>query len=121
MQIFLNSFFRFTATFVKRSRVVLEINYKWDQSIGSGEGVNPMASTLERLASALGTRLRGTGFERITYYDLVLGVIPAAFALAVLVGHALSLPVQNVVAAASLFAGLAVVDALFLNPPTTSG
>ncbi|MEF8773318.1 MAG: hypothetical protein V5A23_02650 [Halobacteriales archaeon] len=80
-----------------------------------------MASTLKQFAAALRTRLRGTGVERLTYYDLVLAVIPAAFAFAILVGHALPLPPQGAVAVASLIAGLAVVDALFLNPPTTPG
>ena len=52
-------------------------------------------------------------------YDLVLAVIPSVFIVAVLLGHLLSVSARVAVAGASLVAVLALVDALFINPPTS--
>ena len=53
----------------------------------------------------------------VTRYDLLLAVVPVAFALGVAASHLASLPPRAGLAGASLVAGVAVVDALFRNPP----
>lgn len=55
--------------------------------------------------------------RRVTRYDLVLTVIPVALALGALLGTSPAVPAPTAVAAASVIGGLAVIDALFLNPP----
>lgn len=50
-------------------------------------------------------------------HDLVLAAIPAAFAVAWIIGYAFSVPETTTVTAASVLSGLAVADALFRNPP----
>ena len=57
----------------------------------------------------------------VSRYDLLLGVIPAAFVVSVLVGHFMSVPIQVSVAVGSLVGAGVVVDGLFLNPPVSSG
>jgi hypothetical protein len=52
-----------------------------------------------------------------TRYDLLLAVVPAVFLVGVVASHLASLPPRAGLAGASLVAGLAVVDALFRNPP----
>ena len=54
----------------------------------------------------------------VSYYDLVLAVIPAVFAVSVLVGTLLAVEPHVAFAVGSALAGLALVDALFVNPPT---
>lgn len=57
--------------------------------------------------------------RRLSRYDLLLLVIPAAFLLA-LVGSTVSgLPLSALMAAASLVGALAVADGLFVNPPAS--
>lgn len=56
---------------------------------------------------------------QVSRYDLVLAVIPAVFVLAALAGTLLSLPPEAAVAAASLLGVVAMVDAMFLNPPVS--
>ena len=53
----------------------------------------------------------------VTRYDLVLAAIPSAFVAAVLAAHLLSVPVQTALTGASAVGALALIDALFLNPP----
>lgn len=53
----------------------------------------------------------------VSHYDLMLAVIPSVFLIAVLVGNLLSLPASVAVAGGSLVTSLALVDALFVNPP----
>lgn len=53
----------------------------------------------------------------VSRYDLVLAVIPAAFVLAATLRTAVSLSSTTAVAAAAGLSALAVIDALFLNPP----
>jgi hypothetical protein len=63
---------------------------------------------------------RGGLFERVSelsYYDLVLAVIPIAFLTSVLVGHLLPVSTRTALVAAAVVGGLAVADALFFNPP----
>lgn len=67
---------------------------------------------LERLA-ALGRSL--------SRYDLLLAVIPAAFACSLAAGQLLSVPSSNAMAAASVVGALVLADALFLNPPRLRG
>ncbi len=68
--------------------------------------------TLRRLADAI---------DRATRYDFVLAVIPVAF-LAATVLHRLSvLNSTTAILLGGLIGGLAVVDALFLNPPEAPG
>ena len=52
-----------------------------------------------------------------TRYDLLLAVVPAVFVLGVGASYLASLPPRTGLAGASLVALLAVVDALFRNPP----
>lgn len=54
-------------------------------------------------------------------YDLVLGLIPLAFVLAMTLGTALGLSVQVMLVAAALVGVVALVDALYLNPPIEHG
>lgn len=69
--------------------------------------------------SALGTLVGGAAgpVRRASRYDLVLAVIPAAFLAAAGLGTASSVSVQTAVGAAAAVSGLAVLDALFINPP----
>lgn len=60
-------------------------------------------------------RLHSAG--SVSRYDLVLAAIPSVFVVAVLVGNLFSVPASVAVAGASLAASLALVDALFVNPP----
>lgn len=55
--------------------------------------------------------------RRRTRYDLVLAVIPAALALGLLLGATTPVPSPVAVAAAAAVGVLAMVDALFINPP----
>lgn len=50
-------------------------------------------------------------------YDLVLAIIPAAFGAPGAAGAALPMDATKAVTAAAIVSVLAVVDALFLNPP----
>jgi hypothetical protein len=69
--------------------------------------------------SAFDHETLGALVDRVSYYDLVLAVIPLAFLASALVSEVLSLSGTTTIAAASVVAGLAVVDALFFNPPGT--
>ena len=62
-------------------------------------------------------RATTTLVPQATRYDLLLAVAPAVFVLGVAASHPASLPPRGGLAGASLVAGLAVVDALFRNPP----
>ncbi|MDT3436253.1 hypothetical protein [Haloarcula sp. 1CSR25-25] len=53
-----------------------------------------------------------------TRHDLVLAVIPAVFLLTLVAAVVLGLSLQMAVAGASLVGAVAVIDALFLHPPT---
>jgi len=59
-----------------------------------------------------------TAGRTVTRYDLVLLVIPAVFVLALAAAHVSPFRAQTLLAAASLVGGLAVVDGLFVNPPS---
>jgi hypothetical protein len=53
----------------------------------------------------------------VSRYDLVLAVIPAVFLAAGLLGELISLPPTLTALLAGALGSLAVVDALFINPP----
>lgn len=55
--------------------------------------------------------------SRVSRHDLVLAVIPATFVVAAILGAMLDVNYSTAVAAAAVVNGLAVLDALFLNPP----
>lgn len=57
----------------------------------------------------------------ITRYDLVLGIIPAAFGLAAVAGSALGLDAHEALLGAALVGVFVLVDALYLNPPANPG
>jgi len=57
-------------------------------------------------------------FDRLTRYDIVLAVVPLGFVLAALVGRILSLSASETLALGAAVGLVAVVDALFLSPPT---
>lgn len=66
----------------------------------------------------------GTVFDRLrrktppTRYDLVLALIPAVFALTLTTAAVVGLSLQTALTGASMVGVLAVLDALFINPPT---
>jgi len=53
----------------------------------------------------------------LSRYDIILVAIPSAFLAALLIGQVLSLPMQATVVVGAALGALAVVDALFVNPP----
>lgn len=54
----------------------------------------------------------------ISRYDLLLGLIPTAFAIAFLVGRILDLPFEATVLGGVAVASIALFDGLFFRPPT---
>lgn len=58
-----------------------------------------------------------TTIRRVSRYDFVLAIIPTAFLAAILAEQIAQLSAQTAVTVASLIGLVAVVDALFLNPP----
>lgn len=63
---------------------------------------------------------RGGLLDRVpglSYYDIVLAVVPVAFLVSVLVGRLLSISTRTALVIASVVGGLVVADALFFNPP----
>ncbi|QPV64261.1 hypothetical protein I7X12_06500 [Halosimplex litoreum] len=63
------------------------------------------------------TREHSAAGSRLSRYDLLLVVIPAAFLLALVGSLVSALPASVFVAGASVIGGLAVADGLFVNPP----
>ncbi|MBX0325735.1 hypothetical protein EGH21_22215 [Halomicroarcula sp. F13] len=61
---------------------------------------------------------RTTPIPSVSRYDFVLALIPTAFLLTVVVAGLADVAVPKALAAGSVVALTAVVDALFLNPPT---
>lgn len=59
--------------------------------------------------------------SNLTRYDLVLAVIPLAFLFGVVASNLGSVSLHGGMAIAAAVGGLAVVDALFVNPPSTGG
>lgn len=59
-----------------------------------------------------------TGQRTVSRYDLVLFVIPALFVLALAGAQVTGFRASTLLAAASLVGGIAVVDGLFVNPPS---
>jgi len=60
------------------------------------------------------------GFETIaslSRYDLVLAFIPVAFLMSVVLSFVLSVPFRTTLTGASAVGALALLDALFVNPP----
>lgn len=53
-----------------------------------------------------------------TRHDLVLAVIPAVFVITLVTAVVLGLSMQAAIAGASLVGTVAVIDALFIHPPT---
>lgn len=64
------------------------------------------------------TILRELVDVRLSRYDLLLWIIPAAFLLALVVSLVLSTPMERTFVAASVVGVLALFDGLFRNPPT---
>jgi multidrug efflux pump subunit AcrB len=60
-------------------------------------------------------------FDGVSRYDLILVVIPLAFVGALLATALFGVSLRVGIAAGSTVGALAVVDALFRNPPTNSG
>ncbi|AQL44422.1 hypothetical protein BV210_00885 [Halorientalis sp. IM1011] len=66
------------------------------------------------------TRSDRIGFETLdslSRYDLVLAFIPVVFLLSVVLGYLLSVPFRTTLTGASAVGALALLDALFVNPP----
>jgi len=68
-----------------------------------------------------GLRRLADAIDRATRYDFVLGIIPAAFLLAAMLHRLSILNSTTAILVGGLIGGLAVVDALFLNPPEAPG
>jgi hypothetical protein len=62
-------------------------------------------------------RLDSRTLPSLSRYDLVLALIPVAFLVSVVLGYLLSVPLRTTLTGASAVAALALLDALFLNPP----
>lgn len=71
-----------------------------------------------RRTDARPTERGTTGDRPVTRYDLLLFAIPVPFVLAVLVAQVAPFGVTQLLAVASLVGALAVVDGLFVNPPS---
>jgi hypothetical protein len=56
--------------------------------------------------------------QRLSWYDLLLAVLPLCFAVAYLVHLFGSLPLQPAIASGALLGLIVTVDALFVHPPT---
>ena len=54
-------------------------------------------------------------------YDLALGLIPIAFAVALVAAGALGIPVSYALGVAAVVGGGVVADACYLNPPVDRG
>jgi hypothetical protein len=59
--------------------------------------------------------------DRLTRYDLILLAIPVALLASLLAHVAVGVPLRTTLVPASLVGALAIVDAVFLNPPTAGG
>ena len=55
--------------------------------------------------------------HRLSRYDLLLAVVPAAFLLGLLAAGLADVPLGVAMGTAAAVAALALVDGLFLNPP----
>jgi|GEM_PF-4585799 len=71
---------------------------------------------------ATGATYRGQGRRpqsapRIHRYDVLLAVIPLAFALALVAALLASVPLQGALAMASLLGGTAIVHGVYVDPP----
>lgn len=64
------------------------------------------------IASLVGLR------RRASRHDLVLAIIPVAFLFAGVLGTTMPVGSMTAVMAGALVSGLAMLDALFFNPPT---
>ncbi|WP_164471709.1 hypothetical protein [Halosimplex salinum] len=71
-------------------------------------------ATSDRARRTLG---HSTADRRLSRYDLLLLVIPAAFLFALVGSTVSSFPLSAFMAAASVVGALAVADGLFVNPP----
>jgi len=70
--------------------------------------------TVESIDGQTGAPTTGPDLSR---YDIILVAIPSAFFAALLLGQLLSLPMQATIVVGAALGALAVVDALFVNPP----
>ena len=83
-----------------------EVTAHMATSPDSGHSSEPSLSIRDRLPD-------------LSRYDLLLATIPLVFAVMLAVHAALGVPFTAAVTAASVLSGLALSDALFLNPPST--
>ncbi len=60
-------------------------------------------------------------FPSLSRYDLLLASMPTVFLVSLVVGNLLSLGIRTTLAGASVAGTVALVDALFLNPPSGTG
>ena len=57
----------------------------------------------------------------VNRYDLVLGIIPIAFVVALSAASVLSLPITHTLLIAAIIGVITIVDACYLNPPVGQG
>lgn len=55
--------------------------------------------------------------ERVSWYDLLLAVLPLGFAVSMLAHVVTTIPFQIAIASGALFGVVVLVDALFVHPP----
>lgn len=60
-------------------------------------------------------------FPSLSRYDLLLAFMPTVFLVGIVVGHLLSLGMRTTLTGTSIVGVIALVDALFLNPPSGTG
>ena len=72
---------------------------------GFGTGVRMLLSRLRRFV------------QSVSRYDLLLGCIPAAFAVAFTVSALSGVPTRGAIVGASLVGAVAIVDGVFRRPP----
>ena len=72
---------------------------------------------MPRSDNARSDRIGFQTLHSLSRYDLVLAFIPVVFVLSVVLGHLLSVPFRTTLVGASVVGALALLDALFVNPP----
>lgn len=81
-------------------------------------GIDPSRDGIDHSRNGIDRSRDGIDLSR---YDLVLAAIPLAFVVGVFASGLLALPVEGGMALASTLGGVAVLDALFVNPPEVPG
>lgn len=76
----------------------------------------PLPSS-DRTPTSVEGRRRLSRIARLSRYDLLLAVVPAAFLVGLLAATLADVPFRVAMSSAAAVGALALVDGLFLNPP----